>query len=741
MKESENNKSARGNKPPILQRLWVASIQLILMFIVCWVFSGTPFFIFDTTSAYNLVFLSFALVIIMGRYIVEPFFTKPVGTISNCVTALVALLAIPNPSSFLLYPAFLGSIIAIILVTIIDIVLQQTNRAEKLQKVLFRIVTYVGRAEFLFSVLFISACVSYLSDDKIHFVVMMILWAIFVLTRSIERIVGFFASVKTFPKIESGDIIEILNGELYKVKINSNAAAISLQRPVMRTDTGYRIGSIIDRYKTRFDEIVEVIFTDELPNNLQEGLAVIDLPDSTSSIDKVYFIEDEVGTLPKAISDLVGLVETGSNINKINIKLYMDRGNTTFSDLVEGTILQTKIYEQEVLYQVIDGVTRNETEIDDYTKGFISIKAQKIGQYDSKSKQLKIVSWVPQMHTPAFYAKQITYLDDDGADATETVLNNAGEYIGLLPNTSALVPIRNYHELVTHNTAILGILGIGKSCLTFELVQKVVGHTDCKVVCLDITGQYCHEMREYYPEIIELTYDQIEPGLNQLRNNKAAEQGDLPADRCGNNSLYRSNIKQLLEWFVDQPGKQVLIINPAKLDVTKGEKRGYNIDIVELSIAEKTRIISEEALDVCKNKGESMDARMCLVYEEAHSLVPEWNSAASDGDSRASNGTARVILQGRKYGLGSFVITQRTANVSKSILNQCNTIFALRVFDDTGKQFLENYVGSDYANILPTLEERHAVVTGKALGLKQPIIIKLNDKKKVVNNGGASFTF
>ena len=57
------------------------------------------------------------------------------------------------------------------------------------------------------------------------------------------------------------------------------------------------------------------------------------------------------------------------------------------------------------------------------------------------------------------------------------------------------------------------------------------------------------------------------------------------------------------------------------------------------------------------------------------------------GDKIAVNGTAKVILQGRKYGLGSFVITQRTANISKSILNQCNTIFALRIFDDTGKHY------------------------------------------------------
>lgn len=77
------------------------------------------------------------------------------------------------------------------------------------------------------------------------------------------------------------------------------------------------------------------------------------------------------------------------------------------------------------------------------------------------------------------------------------------------------------------------------------------------------------------------------------------------------------------------------------------------------------------------------------------------------------------------------VITQRTANVSKSILNQCNTIFALRVFDDTGKSFLENYIGEDYADTLPTLEERHAIAIGKGLKLKQPVIIQLNDKENI----------
>ena len=78
------------------------------------------------------------------------------------------------------------------------------------------------------------------------------------------------------------------------------------------------------------------------------------------------------------------------------------------------------------------------------------------------------------------------------------------------------------------------------------------------------------------------------------------------------------------------------------------------------------------------------------------------------------------------------MVTQRTANISKSVLNQCNTIFALRVFDDTGKAFLENYIGGDYSNLLPTLEERHAIAVGKALKLRLPIMIRLNDKNDVI---------
>lgn len=149
-----------------------------------------------------------------------------------------------------------------------------------------------------------------------------------------------------------------------------------------------------------------------------------------------------------------------------------------------------------------------------------------------------------------------------------------------------------------------------------------------------------------------------------------------------------------------------------------------------LTACEITSIFSDMALLVSQRLGMTDSARLCLVYEEAHSLVPEWNSVAADGDRAATATSARAILQGRKYGLGCLLITQRTANVTKTILNQCNTIFAMRTFDDTGREFLGNYIGSDYARVLPSLQPRQAIVFGKASSCENPVLIRLNDNDR-----------
>jgi len=69
--------------------------------------------------------------------------------------------------------------------------------------------------------------------------------------------------------------------------------------------------------------------------------------------------------------------------------------------------------------------------------------------------------------------------------------------IGVFPGSNFAVRLRDTNYLVTHNTAILGILGIGKSTLSMELVERVL-HEGCKAIVLDLTDQYASELSELY---------------------------------------------------------------------------------------------------------------------------------------------------------------------------------------------------------------------------------------------------
>jgi hypothetical protein len=146
---------------------------------------------------------------------------------------------------------------------------------------------------------------------------------------------------------------------------------------------------------------------------------------------------------------------------------------------------------------------------------------------------------------------------------------------------------------------------------------------------------------------------------------------------------------------------------------------------------QNTRDLVEAAFNkVTKQKqlkpGQILPPCLCIVFEEAHSLIPEWTQA-SRAEQDAVSMTARIILQGRKYGVGSLIITQRTANVTKTILNQCNTIIALRSFDQTGLEFLKNYMGADCAEAIGTLPNRDAILVGKASSCLMPVIFTISD--------------
>src|SRR5690606_4212765 len=102
-------------------------------------------------------------------------------------------------------------------------------------------------------------------------------------------------------------------------------------------------------------------------------------------------------------------------------------------------------------------------------------KARKIGTWDDEGRRFCAVPWMPRMNAPVFLLEELAGGHED-------------DCIGHFPATPYGVRL-DPSECVTHNTAILGILGVGKSYLAIELVERMIAQ-GIKVLCLDLTNQY-----------------------------------------------------------------------------------------------------------------------------------------------------------------------------------------------------------------------------------------------------------
>lgn len=370
------------------------------------------------------------------------------------------------------------------------------------------------------------------------------------------------------------------------------------------------------------------------------------------------------------------------------------------------------IGKKQVLYQIINGLTQEEILAQRNTYGFARGSAKKIGTSDDTGKRFEHVRWIPQLNDPVLLQKA----QDSPDDATA---------VGFFPRTRYSVGV-DVHQLVTHNAAILGILGAGKTFLALELVERML-LAGIKVIALDLTNQYAARLAPYYDATAE------QANIDTLKATGPAGKANYRqiVSEGGSVQTFQTELKQQLSNFMADANARMRIYNPTAFEVWKQDSKVFSgtATMAQLTPTEITRIITEIALELC-SASMTDQAKLCIVYEEAHSLIPEWNAVASEGDKAATNGTAKAILQGRKYGLGCLVITQRTANVTKTILNQCNTVFALRVFDSTGMEFLRNYIGDDYSGVLSTLENRHAVVFGRASSCSDPVLVRLNDRDK-----------
>jgi uncharacterized protein len=115
---------------------------------------------------------------------------------------------------------------------------------------------------------------------------------------------------------------------------------------------------------------------------------------------------------------------------------------------------------------------------------------------------------------------------------------------------------------------------------------------------------------------------------------------------------------------------------------------------------------------------------LLLVCEEAHRYVPDSGEAEY---ATAQMAVRRIAREGRKYGLGLMLVSQRPADVESTVISQCGTWLVLRLTNAADQQHVARFLPdglSGMTRALPSLAQQEALFVGEGASLPARVRIK-----------------
>ena len=294
-------------------------------------------------------------------------------------------------------------------------------------------------------------------------------------------------------------------------------------------------------------------------------------------------------------------------------------------------------------------------------------------------------------------------LDDDGLNIGNLETN---------PEINIHVDPEDFYK----HFAVLAQTGAGKSYLSGVLIEEML-EKDFPILILDPHGEYSslkypnpeneeeqrsYDVKEFSPnteinkdalplrfssvnlskkELMTLIPDSLTNSqmgvlynaLKRLRE-KDEDYGlvDIEDAVSQEDSTAKWNLLNYLEQLEDSG---IFAKNPIDLEdlVEPGRATIINLRAVEPETTEMTAyMLAKKLFDLRK---ENRIPPFMMVMEEAHNFVPE----KGFGQTLSNDIMRKIASEGRKFGLGMGVISQRPARIDKNVLSQCNTQFILRV--------------------------------------------------------------
>lgn len=236
---------------------------------------------------------------------------------------------------------------------------------------------------------------------------------------------------------------------------------------------------------------------------------------------------------------------------------------------------------------------------------------------------------------------------------------------------------------------------------------------------------------------IEFEINQLSPYIQALAQDSAASQYiefmTIRIDSLLRNANIRSVIGNepqisLLEWINQYLGNGD---NKGKICVI--DLSIVPTEIVHLVVAVVARLVFEALQRYRKHYGQELPTLM--IMEEAHTFIKKYSEDNSEYSSNelCTKIFEKIAREGRKFGLGLIVSSQRPSELSPTVLSQCNSYILHRIVNDRDQEMVKRLVPDTLGKLLdelPSLPTKKAIVLGAAVPIPTVVDIKELPKEK-----------
>ncbi len=381
-----------------------------------------------------------------------------------------------------------------------------------------------------------------------------------------------------------------------------------------------------------------------------------------------------------------------------------------------------------------------------------------------------------------FKPGSFVYKADDGLIKRVLNLKNSGLYVGLLDGSENLSVYLDPKLLITKHLAVLAKSGYGKSYFIGVLLEEFI-ENKIPAVVIDPHGEYI-SLRDPNRKQEEIKYMPMfgikpkgykkETQIYCLEKNltvgskKLKFNGKLNHQEIFDMLPFRLTSSQMSVIYsaVQDIGKPEYTLDDLRKQVQISDSRAkWNvlqvIDFLKLTglfdstnYIKPTDLVKKDTLSILNLKGVEPDVQQLVVYkivrdlfearkdnkipyfllvvEEAQNFCPE---RGFGGEAICSNILRTVASEGRKFGMGLAVISQRPARVDKNVLSQCSTQLFLRITNPNDLRSLMDSV----EGITSGLESQIKILpigTSVMVGLiDQPLLVDIRIRRS--NHMGA----